>query len=226
MKDIEDRLRAAFENQAASVAEESLRPAEAPSQSAPPVSRWSAVAHSRWTWPTVAAAAVAAVTIGISVVHDQSASRPGPSTTTPTVTGPATTSSTGPEYPVPLSEKGRRYDVGSIVSSDRHGPGSSLEIYLRRWKVYGKSDAEIARHGMQISAHTDSIVSDLSEPTYLAPVARNATFVINECSSISTLKPPRQVSAAQFLRYQNTSSVVFEFDSAGRIVDAETDGGC
>lgn len=35
-----------------------------------------------------------------------------------------------------------------------------------------------------------------------------------------------QVNSDQLLRYQNTAGVVFRFNTEGRIVDAETDGGC
>jgi hypothetical protein len=227
MNDIEDRLRAAFEHQASTVTEESLRPAQPPSspESTSPPRLGRGTGPLRWVVPSLAAAAVVAVTVGISIVHEQSTSPSPPSTTTSTQTVPGPTTTQQVDTGVPLPEKGRNYDVGSVIGSDTLGPAGSLEIYLHRWKLYGVSDAEVAKHGVKIAAHTDSSYASLSEQIYVAPVAKDATFVINKCATISSLDP-QHVSSYQFLRYQNLTGVVFRFDSAGRIIDAETDGGC
>lgn len=236
MNDIESRLRSAFEAEASNVTEESLRPAEPPSVSTDgaPASRWDAGAHNRWVWPAAAAVAVVAVTVGVSVLHDQETTVPGPADrgTPPVHTpSPKPPPSTTPAH---LSEQGRHYDVVNVFGSNGR-PGAGLVLYVHRWRVFGHlgkliPDRQIAEHGWQPVAHQDQVETDLSKAPYDIPVPAGATFTLNICKpKDKTMEPklvPQRVSATKFLHSPSRVAVVVKLDRQGRLVWAQTDGGC
>lgn len=186
-----------------------------------------------------AAAAIVAVTVGITLVLGAQDPQPGsahggnPSVVSPSPKPPV---SSGPPH---LLEMGRHYDVANVFGST-YVPGSAgpstLVLYVHRLRVAdgqtGKliPDRQIADHGFTPYPHTDQIEVLKDKATYAVPVRPTATFVINRCSGFAngdTLSlTAHHVTAAQFLHSFEKVATVMKLDERGWLISAQTDGGC